>query len=71
MAAKKESILRFLKFSNVFFNTIMYFQSSKKVVDQILKCNIVLIERYVSKCPNVSEKSLHLTAFKDMYNQRY
>ena len=49
----------------------MYFQSSKKVVDQILKCNIVLIERYVSKCPNVSEKSLHLTAFKDKYKQYF
>ena len=54
--SEKKSRLRFFRFSNVFFHVLMYFQFSKKVVDQIFKCNIVLFERYISKCPNVSEK---------------
>ena len=57
MAAKTKSRLRFEKLSHVFFHVFMYFQFSKKVVDQIFKYNIVLIERYITKCPNVSEKS--------------
>ena len=50
MATKTKSKLRLFKFSNVFFLFFMYFQFSKKIVDQIFKCNIVLIERYISKC---------------------
>ena len=57
MEAKTKSRLRFDKFSSVLFYVFIYFKFLKKVIDRIFKCNIVLLERYISKCPNVSEKN--------------
>ena len=53
---KQNKNLDFLNFIMYFFHVFMYFNSFKKVVNQIFKSNIVLYERYISKCPNVSGK---------------